>query len=133
MGFAPSRFGSSTERFTAAAAAVARPSQKGLTAVFKTIREIPERERGRRAETSTGSLVVIVLAMLMLYSVVLLWLGLPVTAVAWLTTALAGVAVAMAGTGARHSAAGLSSAARLAVRAATKNDRGGSDWPRSDM
>src|SRR5688572_25957621 len=133
MGFVPAGCSSSTERFTVALAAVVRPSQKGLTALVKTLREVPARERGRRPAMSTGSLVVVVLAMVMLYSVILLWLGLAATAVAWLTTAVAAVAVGVAGMGARRSAAGLSTAACLALRAAAiDSDRAGSDCSQSD-
>lgn len=77
---------------------------------------------------STGALLVIVLAMLMFYSVVLLWLGLPVPTVAWLVAAVAGVSLGIACVGSGRSRSWLPQVARRALRAAAaERDATGSE------
>jgi hypothetical protein len=59
----------------------------------------------------------IALAMLMLYSMALLWIGLAVTTVAWLAASLVGLAVAATALGARQPRLGVPHAARRVLRA----------------
>jgi hypothetical protein len=103
------------------------PGKKGTTALLKSVRKMPGRGRVRESVWPT----VIVLAMLMAYSVVLLWWGLSVTAIAWLTAALASVAVGVVSVEAMPPHRWLQSAARRALRAAATEPDAAAAGPES--